>query len=135
MIISWITDTGACRLTSSSPHHLFLSVYKVLLHTTYEVNELHDNWGKFADGVFPSKQAMAVRWEVEAALETLSRKQIQFVLALTDEDTVIEEETRTLVTKPYMYECIHCQEKARAESIGRIKTAYFISQNVLYSDF
>ncbi|KAF7422372.1 hypothetical protein PC9H_010528 [Pleurotus ostreatus] len=127
MIISWITDTGACRLASSSPHHLFLAVYEVLLRTIYAPNEPHDDGGQAA--------AVLMRWEVEAALETLSERQVQFVLALIDEDTVIEEEMRTLVTEPYTYECIHCQEKARAESIGRIKTAYFISQNVLYCDF
>lgn len=99
MIISWVTDTGACRLASLSPHHLFLSIYEVIVRAAYEA---HDDWEEFVDDIFPPQQAIALRWEVEDALETLSRKQMQFILALIDEDTIIEEEMSDLITEPYM---------------------------------
>lgn len=76
-VIGWLTKAGLCPLASSSPHHLFMAVLRLVAHSSAAATGRDGDaqWVADAGGVVSLDEVFLMRMEVQATLRTFDEHQ------------------------------------------------------------
>ncbi|KDQ27383.1 hypothetical protein PLEOSDRAFT_1104073 [Pleurotus ostreatus PC15] len=107
-IIGWLTAAGVCPLASSSPHHLFLAVLRLVVHSSQGPagREGDAQWVAHAGGLVSLDEVFLMRMEVQATLRTFDEHQWAVLSnAGSGDDTFSEGESSKDVADVAHYKC------------------------------